>query len=88
MGVEGIDTEVLTSLLKEADVPSAKKEKCVSYYEFYSDGFAGGLGSAKKRERSFGKKCSLPEKALGKRAFSRHQQCSTRLREYRKLKEQ
>ena len=86
LGVEGIDTEVLTSLLKEADVPSAKKEKCVSYYEFYSDGFAGGLGSTKKREE-FCKKCSLPKRLSAKELLAVINRLYTP-EEYRKLKEQ
>lgn len=69
LGVEGIDDKVLIDLLKGADIKSGSEEKSVSYYEFYSDGFAGGIGSAKKRE-DFCKKCSLPKRLSAKELLS------------------
>lgn len=69
LGVEGIDSSVLTELLKGADSQNSGREKSVSYYEFYSDGFAGGVGSAKKREE-FCKKCSLPKRLSAKELLS------------------
>ena len=44
LGVEGMEDEILINLLKDADVKRVKKSE-VSYYEFYADGFAGGMGS-------------------------------------------
>ena len=62
LGVEGMEDEVLIKLLSEADVKQEKKSE-VSYYEFYTDGFAGGMGSSALREK-FLKEVNLPKRLL------------------------
>ncbi len=85
LGVEGIDSDILLKLLSEADKGQEKKEKEVSYYEFYSDGFAGGMGSRKKREE-FCKALSLPKRLSAKELLAVINRLYTP-EEYRSLKE-
>lgn len=68
LGVEGMDDALLLDLLKKADAPRNKKES-VSYYEYYADGFAGGLGSNKKRE-AFCSAADLPRRLSAKELLS------------------
>ncbi len=65
LGVEGMEDEILIKLLKDADVKKEEKKSEVSYYEFYSDGFAGGMGSSALREK-FCKEVNLPKRLSAK----------------------
>lgn len=60
LGVEGMDTEILTDILKKiTSDTTAKKLTPVTKAEFYSDGFSGKSDSADKR-KSLAKALSLP----------------------------
>ncbi len=84
LGVEGMEDEVLLKLLSEADVKREKKSE-VSYYEFYSDGFAGGMGSASLREK-FLKEVNLPKRLSAKEMLNVINRLLTP-EEYRKIRE-
>ncbi len=64
LGVEGMSDDCLLKLLADADIKTEKKKE-VSYYEFYTDGFAGGIGSNQKREK-FTKEANLPKRLSAK----------------------
>ncbi len=85
LGVEGMDDKVLIELLKKADAPRVKQEH-VSYYEYYADGFAGGLGSRKKRE-AFCRLADLPRRLPAKELLSVINRLYTK-EEYRALRDQ
>lgn len=84
LGVEGMEDDVLIDLLKKADVPRVKRDS-VSYYEYYADGFAGGLGSNKKRE-TFCQLANLPRRLSAKELLSVINRLYTP-EEYRALRE-
>ena len=84
LGVEGMEDEVLIRLLSEADCPKVKKSE-VSYYEFYSDGFAGGMGSSALREK-FTKEVNLPKRLSAKELLSVINRLYTP-EEYREIRE-
>lgn len=68
LGVEGMDDALLIRLLSEADCEKPKTKE-VSYYEYYSDGFAGGMGAAGKRE-AFCLRQGLPKRLSAKELLS------------------
>ena len=84
LGVEGMEDEVLLKLLSEADSKCEKKKE-VSYYEFYTDGFAGGLGSREKREK-FCREANLPKRLSAKELLLVINKLYTP-EEYREIKE-
>lgn len=85
LGVEGMSDEVLIKLLSDADLPCGENGgEDVSFSEFYSDGFAGGVGSAKKREL-FCAKCSLPKRLSSKELLAVINRLYTP-EEYRRIK--
>lgn len=65
LGVEGMDDEILIKLLSEADCKSTDATDEVSYFEFYSDGYAGGNKSSYLRA-CFAAECSLPKRLSAK----------------------
>ena len=61
LGVEGLDTELLTRLLSPFEEQSGAKDvRKVTRNDLYEDGFLGGIGSSEKR-KALCRECKLPQ---------------------------
>lgn len=61
LGVEGLDTEILTRLLSPFEEQSGAKDvRKVTRNDLYEDGFLGGIGSSEKR-KALCRECKLPQ---------------------------